>query len=409
MLKQVKNTRLNSGFSLVELMVGLVVGLLATLVVMQSLSSFEGNKRTTVGTSDAQANGNIALYLMQRELQFAGYGSPLVDGTMPKIDPKNLANSFVFQDYTGKTQSEIDALVAAQLSAFNAKVTADSAEVAKGTNFSALNCDSTSPAINLDIDGNASTANATSIVKDILTPVTITNGAISDTIVVRYGDTSRGGLSTSITGITGATYLGVDNNMSCRNGDVAIITRDKAPSQCRASLVTTTNAALNAAPKGIDLISNSGVVIGDKIACLGKVTTTTFDVVSNNLQKDGLSVLDEIVSIQAQYGISATSNSELVTNFVDATGAWAPNTITVANRNRIKAVRVAVVARSNLLEKTAVTQLCSGASATLAKLCVFGGDLNLSSSLGANWLNYRYRVYEMTVPLKNVMAASPQL
>jgi hypothetical protein len=61
------------------------------------------------------------------------------------------------------------------------------------------------------------------------------------------------------------------------------------------------------------------------------------------------------------------------------------------------------------LEKTAVTQLCSGASATLAKLCVFGGDLNLSSSLGANWLNYRYRVYEMTVPLKNVMAASPQL
>ena len=39
-----------AGFSLVELMVGLVIGLMATLVIMQVFSTFEGQKRTTTGT-----------------------------------------------------------------------------------------------------------------------------------------------------------------------------------------------------------------------------------------------------------------------------------------------------------------------------------------------------------------------
>ncbi|MGZ8271499.1 MAG: hypothetical protein ACXWT5_09955 [Methylophilus sp.] len=67
------------------------------------------------------------------------------------------------------------------------------------------------------------------------------------------------------------------------------------------------------------------------------------------------------------------------------------------------------MARNNLLERKPVTQLCTGTTAGLAKLCVFGGDLDLSAALGNDWVNYRYRAYEMIVPLKNVIAASPQL
>ncbi|MEW6562752.1 MAG: PilW family protein [Pseudomonadota bacterium] len=53
-----------------------------------------------------------------------------------------------------------------------------------------------------------------------------------------------------------------------------------------------------------------------------------------------------IVNVQAQYGISATASSNVVTQWVDATGGtWAAPTVN--NRNRIKAVRVAVVARSD--------------------------------------------------------------
>ena len=43
-----------AGFSLVEIMVGLVIGLLATLVILQVFSVYEGQKRTTTGTADAR-------------------------------------------------------------------------------------------------------------------------------------------------------------------------------------------------------------------------------------------------------------------------------------------------------------------------------------------------------------------
>ncbi len=62
-----------AGFSLVEILVGLVIGLLATLVILQVFSVFEGQKRTTTGVADAQTNGSIALYTLARDLQRAGF------------------------------------------------------------------------------------------------------------------------------------------------------------------------------------------------------------------------------------------------------------------------------------------------------------------------------------------------
>ena len=43
------------GFSLVELMVGLVVGMIGVVIMMQIFSVSEGYKRTTTGGDDAQA------------------------------------------------------------------------------------------------------------------------------------------------------------------------------------------------------------------------------------------------------------------------------------------------------------------------------------------------------------------
>ena len=58
-----------AGFTLVEIMVGMVIGMLATIVILQVLSVFETQKRTTTGTADAQTNGSIALYNISREMQ----------------------------------------------------------------------------------------------------------------------------------------------------------------------------------------------------------------------------------------------------------------------------------------------------------------------------------------------------
>lgn len=70
------------GISLVELMVGVVIGLLATLVIMQTLFSYEGQKRTTTSGADARVNGALALYVIERDAMSSGYGLISVDGSM---------------------------------------------------------------------------------------------------------------------------------------------------------------------------------------------------------------------------------------------------------------------------------------------------------------------------------------
>lgn len=400
------------GFSLIELMVGLIIGLIATLVIMQTFSAFEGTKRSTTGISDAQTNGNIGLYMIQRELQFSGYGIPLTSGTLPEITRTTAANTYVFEDYDKKTPEEVEALQAAKRAAYNEKIELDRITVANGTNYSALKCDSalSSDVINLDTDITSTRPNATSIMRDIITPVTITNGVNSDTIVVRYGTTSRGAMSTDVVTLAGSNYVGVDNNMGCLVNDVVLVTRNGPGTSCFATRVTALTAT-----NGISVLSNAGMAQIDKLACLGQIKAVTFDVNANQLRKSNPTtnaqepVLDEIVSLQAQYGLAMTTNSEYIESWQDATGSFTPAAMTLTNRNRIKAVRIAVVARNNLLEKETVTQLCSGGATGPAKLCVLGSDLNLSGTLGANWTNYRYRVYEVIVPLRNMLAASPQL
>lgn len=67
-------TQAESGFGLVEIMVGMVIGLLGVLAMMQVLSISETQRRNSQGGNDAQNNGAIALYDLQREIRSAGYG-----------------------------------------------------------------------------------------------------------------------------------------------------------------------------------------------------------------------------------------------------------------------------------------------------------------------------------------------
>jgi type IV pilus assembly protein PilW len=64
----------NSGFSLVEIMVGMVISLLSVVIILQIFAAFEGQKRTTTGGSDAQTNGAIALFTIERDVSMGGYG-----------------------------------------------------------------------------------------------------------------------------------------------------------------------------------------------------------------------------------------------------------------------------------------------------------------------------------------------
>lgn len=61
------------GFSLVELMVAMVVGMLAMMFVARTMSSFESTRRAGVGGSDSLQNGMVAMFTMQNEISKAGW------------------------------------------------------------------------------------------------------------------------------------------------------------------------------------------------------------------------------------------------------------------------------------------------------------------------------------------------
>jgi type IV pilus assembly protein PilW len=62
------------GFSLIELMVGVVIGLIAVLVIYQVFAAAEGIKRNTTSVGDAQQNGLLSSFILGIELANAGNG-----------------------------------------------------------------------------------------------------------------------------------------------------------------------------------------------------------------------------------------------------------------------------------------------------------------------------------------------
>lgn len=327
---------LQTGFTLVEIMVGLAIGMLATLVIMQVFSVFEAQKRVTTGTADAQTNGSIALYNIGRELQIAGY--PL----MPMDD-------------------------------------------------SPLEC-------------TTLTFGATGITS--ISPVSITNGT-SDTIALRYGNSLSGGIPTTITamGAPTANDATVENNFGCQANDITLVTNGTTCAMSSASAVTGTTT--------VTLADTTAATANATLACIGTWNEISYAATNGELTRNGVPTVAGIINLQAQYGISATANSNQITQWVDAvdgqaSGNWGAS-LTVADRNRIKAVRIAVVARNPKLEAAAVTAACnSTTTATPSGLCAWAGNVAspapmIDLSADANWQRYRYRVFETILPLRNMI------
>lgn len=315
-----------TGFTLVEIMVGLAIGMLATVIIMQVFSVFEAQKRTTTGSGDAQTNGNIALHSISSDLRQAGYG------IMPGAESLQ-------------------------------KCTA------------------------LTIDGVADMT-----APNRLTPVAITDG-VSDSLTIRTGDTQFGGITMPILPpmLVAGTTVTVDDNFFCPLPGRAVAIDGL---NCDMETVVAVSAD-GVTPSTVTL---SNAVVGTHLVCLGIWSEVTYTV-NNASTKDaslvrgGTPFMANIVNLQAQYGISAIANSNQITGWVDATGAWAaPSTL---NRNRIKAIRIAIVARNPKMETGIVTNAVSA----------WGGAAAIDLSADANWQHYRYRVFESIIPLRNVIWA----
>lgn len=344
------------GFTLMELMVGMTIAMIATIVIIQVMSVFEAQRRSTTGSADAQTNGGIALYSIGREVQMAGF--PLF------------------------------------------------------------------PGVDTPMSCTATTYGSTTI--QGIAPISIVDEASTggDSITIRYGSpTATGATAGATAGIPSQITAGptgnavpVGSNLGCTVGDATVVNSGVT---CVMSTVTAVSAA-GVSPITVTLADIVGAVVisGANLACLGAWNEITYAVASGDLNRtariNGVagaatpSVVG-VVNIQAQYGISAVANSNQITQWVDPSGGtWAAPT--VANRNRIKAVRIAVIARNAQREASNVSTACSSTTAAAPTgVCAWAGTVASPaptvdlSAVDANWARYRYRVFETIIPLRNVI------
>jgi type IV pilus assembly protein PilW len=362
--------RRESGFSLVELMVGLVIGLFATLVIMQVFSVFEGQRRSTSGTADAQTNGTIALMQLQRHFQTAGYGMP-----MPMAD---LENNLL----------KCDSVAGAALFPI---VIQDSASAAGDSVTSRYSTSAPGGGVPITIsNANNATPEGMQVANNIGC------GNDREMTTIKYNDTFQ-----DLTDTTAQNASQPENKVMIMRGNLcgsAVIAQQ--PTNVAAAVATDADTSfikIVAAPTGLTPVDT------DKLSCMGSYLDHILDVnlATNELRLNGDPIVSEVVSMQAQYGISAVGTSNAVTAWVDATGTWSVASLAanLDNRNRIKAVRVAIALRNGFKEKAAVTP-----NAALPWRAADGTALmTLSVAHLPDWANYRYRVYGTSVPLRNMI------
>lgn len=343
-LKAGRLSHQQSGFSLIEVMVGLVLSLLVSLVIMQVFAVFEGQKRSSSGSADAQTNGSIALYNLQRDLQLAGFALPIFSSSNSPL----------------------------QCSAF----------IPSGTDIS---------------------------------PVSITDGGTaagaSDILTVRYGTSDAGGSPAIISTVNPGNEVLVLNNAACKVKDSVIISKG---TDC---LFMQNGITSLSGTTGITLNKPSTATINPdaSLSCLGAWKVISYSINSDyqlvrSENDSNAPNVDEIVNLQAQYGISLKAEENTVDQWVNATGeTWStPNN---TNRKLIKAIRLAIVARNGLLEKESVSYPCS---TTHPGLCAWTGTSKspaptIDLSNRSDWQQYRYRVFTTIIPLRNIVWAKEAL
>ena len=376
----------SDGFSLIEIMVGMVIGLIGIIVVMQVFALFEGQKRTTSGGGEAQNTGAIALSGLSDDIRQAGYGFNLI----------NLIGCTV----TLRAGVNVNVL---------APVVINSSSVPAG-------------------DANTDTLLVAYGNSEILPE--------GNSIVLPAIDSTHFSVQAYKSFDVGDNVIPTPLGRACTAINPAILNQVTATSN---PTLTLTPGVTNSVTPG--LLFNLGKSVTMHAYAVRNGNLTVCDYMVNNCGSAGnitpldstvwVPIAGNIVSMRAQYGQDITNNEPSITSpntglmdgVVDIYSQTTPAN-TGASKDacdwlRIPTIRLALVARNTQFEKTAVTAaapLWDGSTAANNNPAWAGSTAGASANpidlsqnpdgtANANWQHYRYKVFQTTLPIRNVTSS----
>jgi type IV pilus assembly protein PilW len=411
-MKRARPTRL-AGFSLIELLVAMAIGLIVTLAITSVLIRGESAKRNSTSVNDLNQSGAYAAYVLDRVIRSAGSGFsqswPTTYGCLLSVAqggtailPTTIPTTSTFKRVTqpfrlapviiGKGLADSsagagdrgDVLVVmggtAGFSEFEQTVSPGSVSAASMTIQNALGYRTN------DLVLLADPAVAGGCMMQQVAPA---GPASSPSATLPFGGTTNGATTTYYGG--SATYVATTSSpvpVTAFGGSTIALQMG--------------NAANN--PPRLELYG-----VGPNRALM------SYDLMRPSAPDTPIA--DGVLEMRALYGISSTATpGNTVDTWVDATGDYAASVLTNGsaasqkNLRRILAVRVGLILRTSLQERPPRYvgdpdgyQLPAGTVLTL--FGDLGGALPQTRTLTTGELNYRYRIVESTIPLRNVLLA----
>lgn len=351
------------GFSLIEILVGVAIGLIGMLAIFQTFKVFGGGARTTAAGSDAQVAGTLAMFMLERDMRLAGLGFGRAQATV-----------------VGCTVSGIDSIGARVFSFPLVPVQIVPNATAGG------------PVTIKVLYGNSSFYSSeqtfTTSALNTKTAVNRTGFQLGDRVMVATPSAGSAGpcALVEVTDNTNADGLTLAHSASAYN---SFYTGASVTPRFNGGTVTfTTGTLYNMGPEPR---SNEWSVQGNRVLR-----------VADRIHSPGtpLDVAEGIVNMQAEYGLD-TDGDSLVDSWTatDPTGNWL----------QVRAIRVALLARSEQWERNPITTTApSWTQGDGTAQSFVMTDLNATSDSNTlnspnNWRHYRYRVYEKVIPLRNMI------
>ncbi|RJF98971.1 PilW family protein [Noviherbaspirillum saxi] len=359
------STHRHRGFGLVEIMVGLVIGMLAAVVMLQVFALSEERKRTTTGGGDALTNGAITFHQLQRDISQAGYGF-----------------------------------------------------VALGL----LNCN-----IRWPVASGANIATAVRLAPVTINPpnaVIPAGDPNTDTLLLMYGNADGQPQGNIIMGQTGSFYrVQMASAFSVNDRVIA------SPAACAGDLLIDQVTGLgNAVVPGVSVATGAagstalynlgnGPTISAYAIRNGNLTVCNYLVndcglaASVNDASIWMPVANNIVSMRALYAHDIDVPMDGYAE--DAAGFDQTTPTTNCGWMRTPAVHLAITARNSQFNKEVVTKTGEGGNApswqweAAASLVGANGALGPDAAADEPWKHYRYKVFQSLIPIRNVALVAP--